>query len=307
MRFRKPTTAVKNAGNQRRPRFSVDESFLHVVKRRSKEKTNRRLNTRGKAVWASIALEEMAEEEEERSSFFTQVFRIFLAVVLLPFCWVTLWTFMELFFHTTIEEGFWQSSQFWYFSIGSLLMLGWFWSKLGQSFFLYLYVFGHEATHAVFVKLFGGKVLDMDWGTEGGYVTTDKTNWVIALSPYFVPFWSIVAVIVHVVIGLFYQVTALANLVFYAIIGASWAFHLAWTLWMIPREQPDLKENGTFLSLVLICLGNLLVLTVLLCLASAGPTESFRNFGYEWFGNALTGADMIARWIREFAMGVLHL
>ena len=36
-------------------------------------------------------------------------------------------------------------------------MAGWFWSGLLQSFFLYLYVLGHELTHAVFVWICRGK------------------------------------------------------------------------------------------------------------------------------------------------------
>ena len=36
---------------------------------------------------------------------------------------------------------------------------------------------------------------------------------------------------------------------------------------MIPRDQPDLKENGVFFSLVVIYLANVIVISVLLCLA----------------------------------------
>ena len=36
---------------------------------------------------------------------------------------------------------------------------------------------------------------------------------------------------------------------------------------MIPRDQPDLKENGVFFSLVVIYLANVVVISVLLCLA----------------------------------------
>lgn len=176
-------------------------------------------------------------------------------------------------------------------------MLGWFWSKIAQPAFLYCYVFGHELTHAVFVKCFGGNVLDIEWGTNGGYVTTDKTNWLIALSPYFVPFWSVVAVIFYVAAGVFYEITPLGNQVFYGVIGATWSFHLAWTLWMIPRDQPDLKDNGTFLSLTLIYFGNLLVLIGLLCLATPAPLASLRDFGYSWFATSMTWGDGALRWL----------
>jgi len=176
-------------------------------------------------------------------------------------------------------------------------MLGWFFSKLAQPFFLYLYVFGHELTHAAFVKLYGGKVLEIEWGADGGYVTTDKSNWVISLSPYFVPFWSVVTVILYVVASFFWEIPPAGILVFYATMGATWTFHLAWTLWMIPRDQPDLSDNGTFLSLVLIYFGNLVVLIGLLCFSSASPLLSLREFGYSWFATAMTWGDTTWRWI----------
>jgi hypothetical protein len=274
------------------------------VKKRSHEKANRRLHSRGKPIWASVAMDEI-DDGEEVAGFLTHVFRGVLGFLLLPLCWVTSWTFLTQFTHATVERGFWHSQQFWYFAVGALVMLGWFWSKIAQPAFLYCYVLGHELTHAVFVKCFGGKVLGIKWGTEGGYVTTDKTNWVISLSPYFVPFWSVIAVIIYVLASLFYDISPTGNQIFYGVIGATWSFHLSWTLWMIPRDQPDLQDNGTFLSLVLIYFGNLIVLIGLLCLASPAPLESFRDFGFSWFSIAMTWGDIALRWLQGFAEQVM--
>ncbi len=300
MKVRKGKIHAKASGNRKRARMESHDGFMRTINKRSHDKTNRRLNSRAKSsVWAAISIEENPAEDDG-TGFLQHAVRNMLAVLLLPFFWVTAWTFLSDFFHATVEQGFWQSARFWYFAIGAIVMLGWFWSKLGQSFFLYLYVFGHELTHAAFVKCFGGKIIDMDWGSQGGYVTTNKTNWIIALSPYFVPFWSLIAVIVYVAASLLFEITPLGNLVFYGVIGATWAFHLAWTLWMIPRDQPDLKDNGTFLSLVLISFGNLIVLVTLLCLASPAPVESLRGFGYSLFANAMTWGDTALRWCQGF-------
>ncbi len=299
MRKGKRKTTGKRTANRKRARNTEARGFFESLNRVSHEKTNRRLNSRGKSVWASIAIEEYAETETVGSG--THLFRASLILLLLPLFWITAWTFLMRFSHATVEQGFWQSAQFWYFAVGAITMLGWFWSGLAQPVFLYLYVFGHELTHAAFVKCFGGRILDMDWGIEGGYVTTDKTNWLIALSPYFVPFWSLIAVIVYVAASLFFEILPLGNHIFYGVVGATWAFHLAWTLWMIPRDQPDLKDNGTFLSLILICLGNLLVLTALLCLASPSPVESLQHFATSWITTALTWGDASLRFLREFA------
>ncbi|MFD2255955.1 hypothetical protein ACFSSA_04635 [Luteolibacter algae] len=286
---------------------------LGTMNRRAHERArrqldlNRRVNRRGeKSIWASIAIEDMAEQDAgDGVGLFRQLYRLLLGLVLLPLCWVTTWTFLRTFSHATVEKGFWQSAQFWYFTVGVVLMLGWFWSKLAQPFFLYLYVFGHEVTHAAFVKCFGGKVLEIEWGADGGYVTTDKTNWVIALSPYFVPFWSVIALILYVTVSIFTEIRPIGNLVFYSVIGATWAFHLAWTLWMIPRDQPDLSDNGTFLSLVLIWFGNLLVLVTLLCFSSPAPLESFREFGFSWLGTAATWGDQTLYWLEQFVAKVM--
>ncbi len=72
---------------------------------------------------------------------------------------------------------------------------------------------------------------------------------------------------------------------------------------MIPRDQPDLRENGTFLSLVIIYLANQLVLAALLC-AAARPL-GFAEFGQEWVANAartMEGALRVAREIRYGAV-----
>ncbi len=306
MSFKKKISLAKNVPNRKRgQKFPYDG--LVSVNWRAHERAdtqlgkNRKLNQRaGKSVWASIALEDVEIEQEHSAGFLKILARWILATLLLPFCWVTSWTLLKTFSHATLEQGFWQSPQFWYFIVGALIMLGWFWSKLAQSFFLYLYVFGHELTHALFVKCFGGKVYDMEWGSSGGYVTTDKSNWVISLSPYFVPIWSVIAVILYAVPSFFWEIPGEADLVFYAAMGASWSFHMAWTIWMIPRDQPDLKDNGTYLSLVLIYFGNLVVLVGLLCFATPNPFESLREFGYKWFGDVMTWGDIAFRWIEKF-------
>ena len=51
---------------------------------------------------------------------------------------------------------------------------------------------------------------------------------------------------------------------FYAGFGFWWAFHIYWTLWVIPREQPDLLENGVVLSFMIIMLTNIAALLLVL-------------------------------------------
>jgi hypothetical protein len=281
--------------------------FLAVVggaNRRAHEQANQRSGRRGlKSMKATIS--DSAPEFDDGEDFAglgKRLLRWSLALLLLPLCWVTAWTFLSMFSQRTMNEGFWQSAEFWYFATGMLLMIGWFWSGLLQSFFLYLYVLGHELTHAVFVVLYRGKVTDFHVSTSGGYITTNKTNLMIALSPYFVPWWSVVAVTFFVLARLFFDLSKPWDLALYGIMGLTWTFHVVWTIWMIPRDQPDLRENGTFLSLVVIFFGNLLVLVGLLCLAADSPVASFKDFGREWLRHAATWSDVGLRWLTDFLL-----
>ena len=237
------------------------------------------------------------DEDAESVEWTRRLTRWLVGLVLLPLCWVTTWTFLSRFSRAAVEQGFWQTAEFWYFATGALVMIGWFWSGLLQSFFLYLYVLGHELTHAVFVVVFRGKVTEFHVSTAGGYITTDKTNLIIALSPYFVPFWAVVVAVVYGVLRMAVELKPGWDLAFYAVMGVTWTFHMVWTLWMIPRDQPDLKENGTFLSLVVIYMANLLVLVALLCVAEEAPLRNTQEFAMEWLRYAATWGDLFWRWL----------
>jgi hypothetical protein len=123
-------------------------------------------------------------------------------------------------------------------------------------------------------------------------VVTDRSNFWIALAPYFFPLYSILAIAVYGVLGMFINVQPYGRLL-YAVIGATWAFHFTFTCWMIPKNQTDLSDQGTFFSLVLIYLMNLLLLSVMLVLAS--PEITFAGFG----ADLLTNLGSFSQWIVE--------
>jgi hypothetical protein len=60
---------------------------------------------------------------------------------------------------------------------------------------------------------------------------------------------------------------------------------------MIPKKQTDLTDHGTFFSLVVIYLMNLLLLSIMLVLASAQIT--FADLGREFLANG----EKFARWV----------
>lgn len=297
-RTSKASTRKPQGNLQREPRL---REIFAAANQRAHDQANRRMGRREfQSVHAAIA-ESAPDDSIETVHFLRRAYRFFLGLLLLPVCWVTSWTLLARFSHATLHQGFWQSTSFWYFAIGALFMLGWFWSGLAKSFFLYLYVLGHELTHAVFVLLCRGRVTSMHVSLQGGYITTNKTNLVIALSPYFVPFWSVVLAIAYAIARLSLNPAAVWDLAFYALLGATWTFHFVWTVWMIPRDQPDLRQNGTFFSLCIIYLANLLVLAGLLCMADGSPLDNAIHFAREWLRYAATSADHLWQWVSHHA------
>ena len=219
----------------------------------------------------------------------TRWVKFFVGIFLLPPAWVLTQTFFTAFARTTIHDVFWLTEEFWFFSLGALL---WLVTFFGLPRPLWIYVFGHELTHAVWVLMMGGRVHKFHVTKTGGHILTDKTNTWIALAPYFFPIYSLLVIAIYGVAALFTDVTPFRQLLF-ALVGITWAFHLSFTCWMIPKGQPDLTYGGTFFSLVLIYTLNLLILAVLLIVASPGVTA----FGFlrDFFGNAADLSHQIIR------------
>jgi hypothetical protein len=210
-----------------------------------------------------------------------------IGVFLLAPAWISTLTFFTCFRHAAIHHRFWASEEFWFFGLGVDL---WVLAFFGLPRPLLIYVFGHELTHALWVLMLGGRVSDFHVSRDGGHIVSDKHNFWIALTPYFFPLYSIAVIALYGAGSLFTNMEPYHRWL-YALIGVTWAFHLSFTLWMIPKGQTDLTYFGTFFSLVVIYLMNLAVLTVMLILAS--PHVTWRGFGIEWIRNAHAFAEWI--------------
>src|SRR5216117_4321815 len=209
----------------------------------------------------------------------TKWVKFIIAVFLLPICGVLTQTFFTVFARATVTQSVWAGEEFWFFSLGAVL---WLIAFFGLPRPLVIYVFGHELTHALWVWLMGGRVSRFRVTREGGHVVTSKANFWIALAPYFFPIYSILAIGIYGVLSLFLNVQPYGRLL-YAVICATWAFHFTFTCWMVPKNQTDLSDQGTFFSLVVIFLMNLLLLSVMLILAS--PDITFASFGADLVTN----------------------
>jgi len=273
------------------------QATLAATKRRSKNNRGTRNSKRGGKVIRSVA--------RARSKRFvaapqpllvpTRWVKFVFAIFLLPICVVLSQTFFTAFARAAVTQRLWAGEEFWFFSLGGLL---WLIAFFGLPRPILIYVFGHELTHALWVWLMGGRVSRFRVGPDGGHVVTTKANFWIALAPYFFPLYSILAIAIYGVLSLFVNVQPYGRLL-YAVIGATWAFHFTFTCWMIPKNQTDLSDQGTFFSLVVIYLMNLVLLSVMLILASRQIT--FASFGTDLLINLGNFSTWLVDLFQQFA------
>src|SRR6266487_2292281 len=262
---------------------------LRTRNRRSRNNRGRHKSERGKKVVRSVARARPRNftAAPETLTVPTRWVKFVFAIFLLPICGILSQTFFTAFARATATQRLWAGEEFWFFSLGAVL---WLIAFFGLRRPLVIYVFGHELTHALWVWLMGGGVSRFRVSRDGGHIVTSKANFWIALAPYFFPIYSILAIAVYGALSLFVNMQPYGRLL-YAVIGATWAFHFTFTCWMIPKNQTDLSDQGTFFSLVVIYLMNLLLLSMMFVLAS--PQITFAGFG----ADLLVNLSNFARWV----------
>jgi len=124
---------------------------------------------------------------------------------------------------------------------------------------MWLYVVGHELTHAVWVWLFGGQVKKFKASSDGGHVVVTRNNFLIGLAPYFFPLYAVLVVLAFALGTLFWNWRQHA-VWFHLFIGAAYAFHVTLTFHVLRTRQSDITQQGCLFSAVVIFLGNAAVL-----------------------------------------------
>lgn len=217
-------------------------------------------------------------------------------VLLLPMGLVTALTLCEMLWRAVIRLDFWRTEEVVFFMVGGLAWAvtyatGW---RPVRS-----YVFGHEVSHLLVARAFGGKILDWDFSATGGYVETNKSNTWITLAPYLLPFYSLVVLLLFGLVGMFWNLHAMQHLsvgslslnfkpvwFFYAMLGLTWCFHATFTWKTVFIEQSDLQRNGEFFSMLLIFLVNVSLLVGLFIAASPSPGLGLAEVGRCWMATA---------------------
>ena len=154
-----------------------------------------------------------------------------------------------------------------------------------------LYVFGHELSHALAAFLSGCEVKSFSASPKGGEVILNRSNVWVALAPYFLPLYTLV------VAGVFGLVNVYAGFRsppagWGFAVGFTLSFHVFLTVHALRQRQPDLKEAGTPLSLVLILLVFGLVLACVLKLFFPGWV-SLRGLWAHWVSCLLLCLDRV--------------
>src|SRR5947208_14485396 len=93
---------------------------------------------------------------------------------------------------------------------------------------MWVYVVGHELTHALWTWLFGGQVKKFKAGAKGGHVVVTKSNFLIALAPYFFPFYAVLVAMAFFAGNLVWNWRGYL-VWFHLLLGVTYAFHFTLT------------------------------------------------------------------------------
>ncbi len=261
------------------------------------EQSARRLAARASARAEQIA-DDAEESERPRRRLRDRLWNALAGLSLVPFVWIFTAALFNTFSKANLRHGrvpFWKSHEFVMFGLGAVLWLLWtcvcflFWKRPRP---VRAYVFGHEVMHGLMARVFGGRIKEFHVSADGGYIVTNKYNFLIALAPYLWPFYSVPVLAAW---GVSYFVNGAPYLreFFLAALGFTWMFHLTFTLWVLPRGQSDLLGPGRIFSIALIYLVNAMLLGGALFVFA--PEVSLRAYVrelsasalafYEWVGN----------------------
>ncbi len=135
---------------------------------------------------------------------------------------------------------------------------------------MWIYVFGHELTHALWTWAFGGKVKHFKATAKGGHVIITKTNFLISLAPYFFPLYAVMVAVVFLIGNLIWNWHRF-HWVFHFLLGAAYAFHVTLTLFILRTRQSDITDHGWLFSSMVIWLGNFGALLIALPILTGQP------------------------------------
>ncbi len=195
--------------------------------------------------------------------------KFLLGLLLLPACAALTMTAWRLALHLSFSPNAMSSPALWAFVGGYALWLAVF-AFLPKP--MRTYVLGHVLTHALSALMIGARVSGLKVKKTGGQVRTSKTNWFIALAPYFFPFYAMLFLIAFFLAYAIWNLAAYLWVLFF-LVGLGWSFHITFTLMMLLTvKQPDVQSQGVVFSVVIIYGMNLLIMALAIAALSRAVT-----------------------------------
>ncbi len=185
--------------------------------------------------------------------------KFLIALILLPCVWSSLRALYNLLTIAISGEMPWFSVIL--FSCGFFL---WLLLYFTTSRLTRLYVFQHEATHALAVWTSGGKVSQFHVSGEGGHIVADRTSTWISLAPYILPLYPLISGLLWAVLLWIHPPSLDWTPYFLFVWGMIWSFHFSFTLSLLKTEQTDFSSQGYLFSWLIIALSNIWMLTLIL-------------------------------------------
>jgi hypothetical protein len=202
-----------------------------------------------------------------------RLLRLLVGLVLLPLCWATVAAVLDLSPSAMTKQPPWIATSLLAMVAGYVCWL---------LIFTFLptpvraYIWGHELTHAVWGLLTGARVGPIKVGNAGGSVRLSHAGLFTTLAPYFVPFYTVLLLLLRLLLGMFVEMGQW-DLLWLFLVGLTWGFHLSFTLRSLAQRQPDIQAFGRIFSYVLIFLFNTVALGYCLVGITAATLPEFHQ------------------------------
>lgn len=164
-----------------------------------------------------------------------------------------------------------------------------------------LYLWAHEFSHLAAAKLFFRKVHSFHISSrQGGKVVVDRTNAVIDLAPYAVPFYSVAT---GAAASVFREASPWIPPIYLGAATFLYAMHLAFSAESFLDGQPDLTRSGRLFSAAVVILFLLLWVPLLAAPGTAAGWDGIWAAYRNWFRDAAEAS----RRLLDFSLSLVRI
>jgi hypothetical protein len=227
-----------------------------------------------------------------------RLLRFMIGVAFLPLCWVVTRTAMSLTQHAHLGTDH-------LIPPSTLALGGGFLAWLAVFYLLPTpvrsYVLAHELTHAIWATLMGARVSKIKVKKQSGYVALSKTNFLIALAPYFFPLYTMIVIAAYGVSSMYADVSRFL-LLWLGVVGFTWGFHFTFTITTLMQHQTDVHQYGRLFSYTVIYFANVAGICIWIAAVSSVTVDDVAEYAANHSRSAVT--TLCSAW--EWGEGLLQ-